>query len=298
MCIISETPEVHFRRTTTLTPEQFVAGLTDFGLGRSTLFGNSADEYLKVHYLGRSEADVTEGSLGIWERLYYDWSNPNQVVLTTTDSNVWGGTSGYTYTLTRQANGTTDIDVTVVREGKNFKGWMLGFVLRTIGRCVLQKAFEKSIKAIEARNGLGNLTTSPNRTNNEPSSEEQLSTRNVLNAGEDLQITVSKRNESSIVRLRGRVNVDSSPALRDRLMALLQAQSPEAVIINLSDVSYIDSSGLATLIEGLGVARMRQTRLCLQGLHGPLLQLFQATGLSSLFETSGCKGASSITQVS
>ena len=148
MCIMNETPEIHFRRTTTLTPEQFVAGLTDFGPGRSKLFGNSADENLKVHYLGRSEADVTEGSLGIWERLYYDWSNPNQVVLTTIDSNVWGVTSGY----------STGIDVVVVREGKNFKGQVLGFVLRTVGRRILEKAFEKSLQAIEARYGLGNLT--------------------------------------------------------------------------------------------------------------------------------------------
>ena len=122
--------------------------------------------------------------------------------------------------------------------------------------------------------------------------------RNVLNANEDLEIAVSKRDDSSIVRLRGRVNVDSSPALRDRLLALLRAQSPEAVIVDLSDVSYIDSSGLATLVEGLGVARMRQTTLCVQGLHGRLLQLFQATRLSSLFENNGCKGASSVSQVS
>src|SRR5579863_4097630 len=81
VCIINETPEIHFRRTTTLTPEQFVDGLTDFGPGRSKLSSNRADEYLKVHYVGRSEADVTEGSLAIWERLYYDWSDPNQVVL-------------------------------------------------------------------------------------------------------------------------------------------------------------------------------------------------------------------------
>jgi hypothetical protein len=158
VCIINETPEIHFRRTTTLTPEQFVAGLTDFRPGRSKLFSNSAEEYLKVHYFGQSKADVTEGSLGIWERLYYDWSDPNQVVLTTIDSNVWGGTSGYAYALTRQPNGTTDIDVAVVREGKNFKGRMLGFVVRTIGRRALKKAFEKFVKAIEARNGLGNLT--------------------------------------------------------------------------------------------------------------------------------------------
>ena len=96
---------IHFHQTTTSTPEQYVAGLTDFGPGRSKLFGNSADEYLKVHHRGRTEADVTEGSGGIWERLHYDWSDPNHVVLTTTDSNMWGGASGHTYTFTRQPDG-------------------------------------------------------------------------------------------------------------------------------------------------------------------------------------------------
>jgi len=143
---------IHFHQTTTLTPEQYIAGLTDFGPGRSKLFGNSADDYLKVHNLGHTEADVTEGSGGIWERLHYDWSDPNHVVLTTTNSNLWGGASGHTYNFTRNSNGTTDIDVTVVREGKNFKGRALGFVLRTIGRSVLEKPFVNSVKAIEARN--------------------------------------------------------------------------------------------------------------------------------------------------
>ena len=143
---------IHFQQTTTLTPEQYIAGLTDFGPGRSKLFGNSTNEYLKVHRLGRTDADVTEGSGGVWERLHYDWSDPNHVVLTTTDSNVWGGASGHTYTFTRQPNGTTAIDLVVVREGKNLKGRVLGLVLRTIGRSVLEKAFENSVKAIEARN--------------------------------------------------------------------------------------------------------------------------------------------------
>jgi len=143
---------IHLHRTTTATPEQYVAGLTDFGHGRSKLFGNSADAYLKVHHRDGSQADVTEGSGGIWERLHYDWSDPNRVVLTTTDSNVWGGASGHIYTLTRQPNGTTDIDVVVIRDGKNPTGRLLGFVLGTIGRRVLEKAFENSVKAIEARN--------------------------------------------------------------------------------------------------------------------------------------------------
>jgi hypothetical protein len=145
---------IHFHLITGLTPEQYVAGLTDFGPDRSKLFGNSADEYLKVHQLSRTQADVTEGSGGIWERLHYDWSDPNHVVLTTTDSNVWGGASGHTYTFTSQPDGTTDIDVVVIREGKNLKGRLLGLVLGTIGRSVLEKAFIESVKAIEVRNGV------------------------------------------------------------------------------------------------------------------------------------------------
>ena len=143
--------QIHFHRTTSLAPEQYIAGLTDFGTGRSKIFGNSADEYLKVHHLGRTDADVTEGSGGIWERLHYDWSDAGHVVLTTTDSNLWGGASGHVYNFTRNHDGTTNVDVEVIREGKNFKGRLLGFVLRTIGRGVLEKAFVNSIKAVEDR---------------------------------------------------------------------------------------------------------------------------------------------------
>ena len=95
--------------------------------------------------------DVTEGSGGVWERPY-DWSDPNRVVLTTTDSNTWGGHSGYVYTFPRLPNGATDIDVVVVREGKTFKGRMLGIVLGIFGKRVLGKALGTTVKAIEARN--------------------------------------------------------------------------------------------------------------------------------------------------
>jgi hypothetical protein len=143
---------IHFNQTTTLTPEQYIAGLTDFGPGRSEVFSKSADDYLKVHSAGPGEADVTEGSGGVWERLRYDWSDPNRVVLTTTDSNVWGTGSGYTYTFARKPNGGTDVDVVIVRDGKNVKGRFLGLVLGSVGKGVLRKAFGNSIKALEARN--------------------------------------------------------------------------------------------------------------------------------------------------
>jgi hypothetical protein len=143
---------IQLHQTTSSTPEQFIAGLTDFGPGRSKLFGNSADDYLKVHDEDANQADVTEGSNGIWERLHYDWSDPTHVVLTTTDSNVWGGNSGHTYSLTQAPDGTTDVDVVVVREGKNFKGRMLGIAVGIIGKRVLEKQLTKTVKAIEARN--------------------------------------------------------------------------------------------------------------------------------------------------
>ena len=143
---------IHFKQTTTATPEQFIAGLTDFGPGRAQLFGNSTDDYLKVHEKGSTYADVTEGSSGIWERLRYDWSIPKHIVLSTTDSNLWGGHSGHTYTLTREANGTTDVDVVIVRDGKNLKGRLLGAFLGIAGKGQLEKWFAKTLKAIEARN--------------------------------------------------------------------------------------------------------------------------------------------------
>ena len=142
---------VHLHQTTTATPGQFLAGLTDFGPGRSKIFPNSRDGYLKVHGQGPSQADVTEGSNGVWETLHYDWSDPHRVVLTTTDSNAWGGDSSHTYTFTRLPDGKTEVDAVVVRDGKNLRGRALGVMVGLVGKRFLGKAFEKTVKAIEAR---------------------------------------------------------------------------------------------------------------------------------------------------
>ena len=69
------------------------------------------------HDRRRSQANVMEGSGGIWESLHYDSSDRNHVVLTTTDSNTWGDASGHTYTFTSRPDGL----MVVVREGKNLK---------------------------------------------------------------------------------------------------------------------------------------------------------------------------------
>jgi hypothetical protein len=143
---------IHLHQNTTVTPEQFPAGLTGFGPGRSELFANSADGYLNVHDQGPGQADVTEGSNGIWERLHDDWSDPRRITMKTTDSNLRGGRSGHTYTLTPRPGGTTDVDAVAVRKGKNLKGRLFAILLTTGGKRVLAKALADTVKAIEARN--------------------------------------------------------------------------------------------------------------------------------------------------
>ena len=88
----------------------------------------------------------------------------------------------------------------------------------------------------------------------------------------------------ALASLYGRIDIDSSPAVRDQLIALLRVPHPRTVSIDLSGVTHIDSSGVATLIEALKIARQCKTELRLQGLNDRLHRLFEATGILSLFD--------------
>ena len=91
-----------------------------------------------------------------------------------------------------------------------------------------------------------------------------------------------------MVQLTGRVDVDSSPDLRDRLRALLSEEAlPQSIIVDLAGVPYIETSGVATLIEALRIARHHQINFRLQGLSGAALRLFEVTGVLALFGASG-----------
>jgi len=103
-------------------------------------------------------------------------------------------------------------------------------------------------------------------------------------------ITVLRSDDEVLVRLNGRTTVDSSPDLRDRLLQVLSDEpSPRVVTVDLTGVTYIEASGIATLIEALKIARHRQMTFCLQGLGGSVLRLFEVTGVLALFESSDCK---------
>lgn len=100
------------------------------------------------------------------------------------------------------------------------------------------------------------------------------------------EIQVVTSDDGALMCLYGRIDIDSSPALRDRFLALFEAPHARVVSIDLSGVIHVDSSGVATLIEALKIARSYNTELRLQGLEGRLLRLFQLTGILSLFNGS------------
>jgi anti-sigma B factor antagonist len=104
----------------------------------------------------------------------------------------------------------------------------------------------------------------------------------------NLEITVDRNGNDTIVRPSGQINVHSSPDLRDSLQAILSTEPlPRTVTVDLAGVPYIETSGIATLIEALRIARHHQIGFCLQGLDGSVLRLFEVTGVLTLFDRGG-----------
>jgi len=103
-----------------------------------------------------------------------------------------------------------------------------------------------------------------------------------------LGITVENSETHILVRVSGRINVDSSPDLRDQLLAIFSEEPlSRAVIVDLAGVSYIETSGIATLIEALKIARHHQIGFSLQGLGGSVLRLFEVIGVQTMFDIGG-----------
>jgi anti-sigma B factor antagonist len=102
---------------------------------------------------------------------------------------------------------------------------------------------------------------------------------------EPLSIDRAARDGDAVLTVTGRVTINSSPALRDELLATLQKEALASLTVDLSTVPYIDCSGLATLVEALKLARTAGVSLRLR-LHERPLYLFKVTGLLPLFDPS------------
>jgi anti-sigma B factor antagonist len=103
----------------------------------------------------------------------------------------------------------------------------------------------------------------------------------------EIIIRVVPATQQLTVCVAGRLTVDSSPHLRSMLLALLRRGTAPFVVIDLSALSYLDTSGVATLLEALKAARQNSLKLRLAGISGQARRLAEITQLDAIFRTWG-----------
>ena len=100
--------------------------------------------------------------------------------------------------------------------------------------------------------------------------------------GRQLQFSTRNERDAVIVDVVGDIDLGTSPGLRKALLELLNGT--QRLAANLTEVKYIDSSGIASLLEVLQEARKSQKRFLLFGVGGSALRVLQLTRLTGVFE--------------
>jgi len=144
-------PTTRFTVHRSLSPSEVMALFTDFGPERANRWPNVDDAHFKVHEVGPDWADVTEGNAMGWERERYTWdADAGTVTINTVDSNLWGPSSGWRYELTSTAGGT-DVQVTLTRVPKSFRGKRIGALIPLVGARTLGRQFQNVLRKAESR---------------------------------------------------------------------------------------------------------------------------------------------------
>ena len=99
-----------------------------------------------------------------------------------------------------------------------------------------------------------------------------------------VQISTRQAGGATVVDIVGDITLHNSPEVRKTLLVALHGKGAGRVIVNLKDVRYIDSSGVASLVEGLKASRDTGMRLVLVGLSPAARQVLELTRLLKLFE--------------
>ena len=97
-----------------------------------------------------------------------------------------------------------------------------------------------------------------------------------------MKVQVRNADNVSIIDCAGDVDLYSSTQLRETLLSQMQS-GIASVLVNMSDVSYIDSSGIATLVEGLQLSRQTKTRFGLYGLRSNARSVLELARLHKVF---------------
>jgi anti-sigma B factor antagonist len=106
-------------------------------------------------------------------------------------------------------------------------------------------------------------------------------------SAEGLTVEVLRSGPLPTVVVVGTVTIDSSPRLRSVLHEVIGDCAGSALVVDLSGVSHLDSSGVATLLEAARIARGRGVSLRLVGLSSELGFIAEAAGLDRIFHTLG-----------
>ncbi len=100
----------------------------------------------------------------------------------------------------------------------------------------------------------------------------------------DLTIRPRREGGAAVVALEGEVTVFTSPALRERLRSVLE-DGPRRIVMDLSGVGYVDSSGVATLVEALREIRGLGGEMVLAGVAERVRGVLEIARLDTVFPT-------------
>ena len=98
-----------------------------------------------------------------------------------------------------------------------------------------------------------------------------------------LELNQTERNGEWTLSVKGEVDLYTSPELRTAIMKLL-AKAKHGLGVDLSQVPYMDSSGVATLVEGLKSARSTQKKFVLVSPSESVMKVLQLARLDAVFE--------------
>lgn len=87
-----------------------------------------------------------------------------------------------------------------------------------------------------------------------------------------------------IIDLSGDIDLAHSPAMRKVLLGEIKEKHTRKVYLNLKNVRYIDSSGIASLVEGLKASRDQGSRMILYGLNSSVREVMELSRLQKIFE--------------
>lgn len=99
-----------------------------------------------------------------------------------------------------------------------------------------------------------------------------------------MDIAVRTSGSTSIVDLSGDITLRTTPEVRKVLLSQFREKTTQRVIVNMSGVRYIDSAGVASLVEALRLARDLKSRFALFGLGKIARQVLDLTRLTKVFE--------------